>query len=149
MRRSRAAEGFTLIEVLIVIVVIAVLASIVVPRLLGAARSAREARLKATLQQMREAIRLFEGEFGGHPCRLWHLMANQPPNHCHADGDGHRIDIDQSSVTWNGPYFTTPDGQLPVDPITGEANWSYSWRTGKLHSSATGTAIDGTPYSDF
>lgn len=149
MRSNRGEKGFTLIEVLIVIVVIAILAAIVVPRLMGAARRARETALRGQLVNMRKAIRFFEGEFAGHPCQLTHLMSDTPPNHCHADGTGARIDIDQGAVTWNGPYLTTPDGQLPVDPMTGLANWSYSWRTGKVHSRATGTALDGTAYSNF
>ena len=52
-------SGFTLIEVLIVIVVIAILAAIVVPRLLGAGREAREASLRAHLQEIRNALGLF------------------------------------------------------------------------------------------
>lgn len=146
--RHQARKGFTLIEVLIVIVVVAVLAAIVVPRLLGAGREAKEAALRAQLQHLRKAIGLFESHYGGQPHALSDLMADKVPGHCHAASDGSKIDID-SDTEWLGPYLTTPDGQLPVDPITGQADWTYSKNTGEVRSRASGTALDGTPYSEF
>lgn len=148
MHCHRDTRGFTLIEILIVTVVIAIMAAIVLPRFMGSSRQAREAALRSNLQEMRLAIRLFEGTYGGHPCRLNHLMADHAPGHCHADGDGHRIEI-LPSTPWEGPYLTTPDGRLPKDPITGKADWTYSKTTGEVRSSASGTALDGTAYSDF
>ena len=47
MRKNR--RGFTLIEVLIVIIVVAVLAAIIVPRFLQAERGAKESSLRAHL----------------------------------------------------------------------------------------------------
>ncbi len=140
----------TLIEVLIVVVVVAILALIVIPRLMAAGRRAREAALRATLQELRYAIRMFEAEYGGHPCRLKHLMGDKTPGHCHADSDGHRVEI-PPNTPWNGPYLTTSDGKLPVDPITGRSDWKYDSHKPKGHvsSNAAGTGLDGTPYSSW
>jgi general secretion pathway protein G len=123
-----------LIEVLIVIVVIAILAAIVIPRLLGAGRSAREASLLAHLQEMRNAIALFQAQCGMYPAALSDLMATTAPSYVHAPD-------------YQGPYLTTPDGNLPNDPLTGAADWNYSSSSGAIHSSATGNNLAGTAYT--
>ncbi len=72
---NRKHEGFTLIEVLIVIIVIAILALIVIPRLLGAGRRAKEAALRGDLNELRNAIQQFESDLGDVPVGLDQLMA--------------------------------------------------------------------------
>jgi prepilin-type N-terminal cleavage/methylation domain-containing protein len=76
MRRmmDRRSKGFTLIEMLIVIVVIAILALIVIPRLLGAGRKAKEATLRGDLHQVRNAIQQFEADCGDYPSAISTLM---------------------------------------------------------------------------
>ncbi len=148
MPRKQAVGGFTLIEVLIVVMVIAIITAIAVPRMMGAVLEARGATMRADLQKMRCAIRLFEATHGGHPCRLEHLMSYTAPGHCHADGTGDKIDL-LPDTPWDGPYLTTGDGGLPVDPITLQAFWGYRKSTGRVRSNASGTALDGTAYSDF
>ena len=72
---ARTRKGFTLIEMLIVIVVIAILALIVIPRLLGAGRRAKESALRGDLQQLRNAIQQFEADCGDFPLTLDQLVA--------------------------------------------------------------------------
>ena len=138
-------SGFTLIEVLIVIVVIAILAAIVVPRLLGAGREAREASLRAHLQEVRNALGLFQAQMGDYPAALADIMATTAP----ATG-GNSISFNASD--FRGPYLTTPDGNLPDNPISGGnvvgTDWTYTATTGALKAK-TGTAVDGTDYSSW
>ena len=138
----RSSKGFTLIEMLIVIVVIAILALIVIPRLLGAGRKAKEASLKGDLHQLRNAIQQFEADCGDYPGTDLQPLMTKP-----ADGDtgGQGMDLDPAG--WQGPYLRTPDGGLPVDPFTGAADWTYVGSTGEVHSAATLMALDGTAYS--
>ena len=138
-------SGFTLIEVLIVIVVIAILAAIVVPRLLGAGREAREASLRAHLQEVRNAIGLFQAQCGDYPAALTDIMATTAP----ATG-GNGITI--NAADFRGPYLTTADGELPNNPISGDnvvgTDWTYTATTGAVAAKA-GTAVDGTNYSNW
>jgi general secretion pathway protein G len=145
MSKLRRRTGFTLIEVLIVIVVIAILAAIVVPRLLGAGREAREASLRAHLQEMRNAIGLFQAQCGDYPNALADIMATAAPA---SGGNGVVI----NTADWHGPYLTTADGNLPKNPISGAnaegTDWLYTKTTGALKAKA-GTAVDTTNYSTW
>ncbi len=144
---SRKSKGFTLIEMLIVIVVIAILALIVIPRLLGAGRKAKEASLKGDLHQLRNAIQQFEADCGDYPLALDDLIT--APGAGTQGGQG--IDID--ATAWQGPYLRTPDGGLPKDPFQDQtlaADWDYSTpASGDVHSKSTLTAINGENYSDW
>lgn len=143
-------KGFTLIEVLIVIVVIAVLASIVIPRLLGAGRQAKEAALRGTLQELRNSIGLFQSHTGTYPAALSDIMnaATNPPA-SGLDVTGAAVGINPSD--YKGPYLTTPNMALPVNPITNAVDWVYGTtapNVGEVHASA-GQALDGTDYSTW
>ena len=140
---SRKSKGFTLIEMLIVIVVIAILALIVIPRLLGAGRKAKEAALKGDLHQLRNAIQQFEADCGDYPVDLDPLMTAP------ADGDTGGNGIDLDAAAWQGPYLRTPDGAMLVDPFTTLADWTYDGPTGEVHSSSGLTAVNGDNYSDW
>ncbi len=140
---NRKSKGFTLIEMLIVIVVIAILALIVIPRLLGAGRKAKEATLKGDLHQLRNAIQQFEADCGDYPASLDDLQT--APAAGSQGGSGIDLDVDG----WQGPYLRTPDGGLPKDPFTGAADWDYTASSGDVHSSSTLTAINGENYSDW
>lgn len=143
--RPPRRSGLTLIEVLIVIVVVAILAMIVVPAAMGAGREARETALRADLHKLRSAIEVFRADMGGHPGKLDHLVRVKAVDECRLPPDGREVECPESS--YRGPYLTTPDGLLPIDPLTGARDWQYDKRTGKVRSNAPGTAADGTLYS--
>ena len=140
---NRRHKGFTLIEMLIVIVVIAILALIVIPRLLGAGRKAKEATLRGDLHQLRNAVQQFEADCGDYPSALAQLMTQPAAGN---GGTGIALDV----AGWQGPYLRTPDDNLPEDPFTtSSTTWSYTASTGHLQSGSTLTAINGEAYSTW
>jgi general secretion pathway protein G len=138
--------GFTLIEILIVISVIAILALAAIPRAAAARRNAKEAQLRGNLKQLRDAIERFEATIAAWPPALADVMAASGDD-ISADLDGSGGWVDRNS--YDGPYLVTGDGQLPKDPFTSAADWNYNNATGELHSSSDLSARDGTPYSSW
>jgi len=138
-------DGFTLIEMLIVILIIALLAVIVIPRLLSATRKGKESALRADLQELRNALQKFDSDMGDWPANLNQLMAprNDPPT---GDG-GSGIALDSRS--YQGPYLRNPDQGLLTDPFTRDTDWNYNPATGEVHSSSTNSALDGSAYSTW
>jgi general secretion pathway protein G len=143
-RIRRTRTGFTLIEMLIVIVVIAILALIVIPRLMGAGRKAKEAALRGDLHQLRNAIQQFEADCGDYPAAASQLMTQ--PSAGSNGGQGIALDV----TAWQGPYLRTPDDDLPKDPFTDSStSWSYTASTGHVASGSTLTSISGEAYSSW
>ena len=71
---SRSEGGFTLIELIIVMTIIAILASIAIPSYMGAIKSAKEAVLKEDLHVMRNAIDSYTMDKGKAPQSLDDLV---------------------------------------------------------------------------
>lgn len=138
-------KGFTLIEVLIVIVVIAILAAIIVPRVWINKRAKSEATLRVCLQEMRNAIGLFYAQCGDYPSQLYDLVADTPPM---IGGNGKQINHDD----FRGPYMGTEYPWLPINPITGGnvegVDWIYNPKTGEVRAKS-GTALDGSDYDEW
>ena len=56
LARPRHAAGFTLVELMVVMLIIAILAAIAIPAYIASIRAAREAVLREDLHVMRDAI---------------------------------------------------------------------------------------------
>ena len=70
MKRSKSVRrqsGFTLVELLIVAILLAILAAIVVPQFASTTTEAEESALRANLAAMRSAIDLYRQQHGEYP----------------------------------------------------------------------------------
>jgi general secretion pathway protein G len=61
----RVAKGFTLVEILIVVVILGILAAIVIPQFTEASGEAKESRLMQDLQSVRAQIELYKLNHNG------------------------------------------------------------------------------------
>ncbi|MHB9134566.1 MAG: type II secretion system protein [Armatimonadota bacterium] len=141
----RILSGFTLIEMLIVITVIALLALIVIPNLQGAIRRSRETGLRANLRQLRLAVAGFKEDTGGYPTDLNQLLwqKDQAPSLPDQDGAGNTIDKN----AFRGTYLLA--NSLPPESFATDQQWGYDPATGEVHSTSTLIALDGTVYNTW
>ena len=99
MIRRHTRRAFTLIELLLVLVILAVLAAVVVPRLTGRVEGAKRSGTIADISNIKTALGIFETDNGRFPTTEEGLEALMScPN---ADLQG----------TWRGPYLE----KLPLD----------------------------------
>ena len=73
-RSRRARRGFTLLELIIVVAIIGILASIAMPALKDMPRRASESVLKTNLRTLREVIDQYYGDKGHYPETLEALV---------------------------------------------------------------------------
>ena len=144
-------HGFTLIELLIVISVIAILATIVIPRLMSAGRKAREATLRANTRILRTAVEQFQSDCGMYPADLNQLVADVGATPSMAGGGTAPAGL------YQGPYFPKRGGigniGIPTNPFVPQSDstigshWDYNATTGNVASHVTGTTLDGVAYT--
>ena len=68
--RDRSEAGFTLIELIVVMAIVALLLTLAAPRYFHSVERSKEAVLKANLATTRDAIDKFRGDTGKYPDRL-------------------------------------------------------------------------------
>jgi general secretion pathway protein G len=65
--RLRCRAGFTLIEIMVVIVILGLLAAIVVPKLIGRTKEAKRTQTKVQIKSIQQALELFKLDNGFYP----------------------------------------------------------------------------------
>jgi general secretion pathway protein G len=132
-RRRRAADsGYTLIELLIVLSLIMIIASVALAQYRNSVILAREAVLKADLHQMREAIDQYYADKGKYPDTLEALVSERYLRSIPVDP------FTNSNSSWQ---------TVPADPQPGAVTASLGIYD--IKSTADGTALDGSRYSDW
>jgi general secretion pathway protein G len=120
-------RGFTLIELMIVLAIVATLLSIAVPRYYSSIDRSKEAVLKENLYQMRDAIGKYYADKGKYPESLAALATDKYLRKLPLDP------VTDSDTTW----IVVP----PEDPQKGGV---FDVRSG-----AQGKALDGTEFSSW
>jgi general secretion pathway protein G len=131
--KSMKQKGYTLIELLIVLMIIGLLVSVALPRFRQAQERAREAVLRENLFLLRQTIDHYKYDKGKYPSTLQTLVQEGYLREMPLDP------ITKSSGTW----IEVPEdmGDNP-DPTVQPGIWD-------VQSGAEGTTIDGEPYSEL
>jgi general secretion pathway protein G len=139
-RRNRAQTGFTLLELIIVISVIGILATIALPALKNVPRRAAEAVLKSNLRTFRDLIDQYHGDKGHYPPSLQVLV-----------DEGYlrmmpRDPMTKSNETWQVVYEEIDPEEIPA-----ETDLPEDAQPGVIdvHSGSEDPSLDGTPYSEW
>jgi general secretion pathway protein G len=130
--RSRSESGFTLLELMIVMVVIGLLAAIAIPAYTTNIKHAREAVLKEDLHIMRQAIDSYTVDKQKAPQSLDDLIQSGYLKVMPIDPFTHRSD------TW-----------MPVQSDTLSTLDQTDSGIDDVHSGSQETAIDGTAYNTW
>jgi general secretion pathway protein G len=146
IRSARSRKGFTLVEILIVVIILGILAAIVIPQFTNASTDARQSNMASQDQTIKSQISLYSLQHNDtYPtlANLWtdltsisDVNGNIPP---------------ATGATPLGPYLQS----TPVNPLTntsavadlGSAStsvgWVYNAATGEFHGvNATGVQSD-------
>lgn len=100
-RRSYSGEaGFTLVELLVVLVILVLLASIIGPRVIGYLGSSRAKTAQVQMESLVTSLELFHIDVGRYPST--------------AEGLNALVQQAGKSPGWNGPYLSK--GSVPLDP---------------------------------
>lgn len=67
IRRSRSQQGFSLIELIIVVAVIAILAAIMIPNFLGQRQRAADSRALDAVANIRKGLAMYAADNGSYP----------------------------------------------------------------------------------
>ena len=125
--RAREARGFTLVELMVVLAIIALLVSIVAPHYVGRVSKAEETVLRQDLVLMRDALDRHYADAGRYPNSLDELVKKRYLRAIPSDP------LTGSASTW----VVVP----PADPEKGAV---YDVRSG-----ARGNGANGTPYAQW
>jgi len=149
----RNQSGFTLVELLIVVIILGILAAVVIPQFNTAAAESKEAALASNLATIRQAIELYKVQhndaFPGA------TIVTQLTTQTDATG---------AAGTKYGPYIRNA---FPANPISGSnavvtgatmpadasggatGGWIYSTGNGEFRANVTGAGPSGTDYFDL
>ncbi len=110
--------GFTLVELMLVVIIIGILVAMVVPRLAGRSEQAKQAAAKADLEaNIGSALDLYDVDNGTYPESLEELLRNT-----------------RNLSTWKGPYLK----KSPLDPWGTAYNYKYSVANNSYNLSSFG-----------
>ena len=123
----KRSSGFTLIELIIVMAIIATLLTIAVPRYYASLDRSKEAVLKENLYQMRDSIGKYYADKGKYPATLDALASDKYLRKVPVDP------ITESAESW-----------VVVPPQDPEKGGVYDVKSG-----AEGKALDGTEFSTW
>lgn len=136
IRRSRfpvpgASRGFTLIEILVVVVILGILAAIVVPRVMERPGEARIVRVKQDLQGVATALSMYKLDNHRYPSSEQGLQAlvTKPSG-------------TPEAPNWKGPYLD----RLPKDPWDHPYQYQQPGQHGDMDIYSYGA--DGRPGGD-
>ncbi len=136
---SRLQRGFTLIEVMVVVVILAILAAVVVPRIMSRPEQARKVKARTDVMALDNALEMYKLDNGFYPSNEQGLNAlvkrpsGEPQPTAWQDG-GYLKSLPRDP--WGQPYHYTSPGQHgevdvwthspsdPADVLIG--NWSLN-----------------------
>ena len=172
LKHRSLPRGFTLIEILIVVVILGILSSIVIPQFTSASQEARASTLKETLQYLRTQITVYKAQHRDVPPGYPNGNMSQTPDGATFWSQLTQYSNDQSALSATpGPAF--PFGKylstVPANAFTSQSavlvvtsgtttpapdqtqpfGWIYNPQTLDIIPNVEGVDSQGIPYSNY
>jgi general secretion pathway protein G len=131
----KARKGFTLVEILIVVVILGILAAIVIPQFTDASTQSKLSSCRTTLQSMRSQIELYKIQHNDTPPALATFDAQMTT---YSDANGNTAAA-KGGLFIYGPYMqrvpTNPwnDSQTLAAADAAGVGWVYDEATGDIY----------------
>lgn len=158
---KRSSRGFTLVEILIVVIILGILAAIVIPQFTQASTEARISNLKTNLQTVRSQLLLYKTQhLESYPGATF---ATQMTQYTDISGD---VATSPDATHTFGPYLQS----IPINPIsnlntlrivtgattvfaapTTDGGWWFNSTTGEFRADLMDSwvAADSSKYNTF
>ena len=152
LKRNSNKAGFTLIEILIVVIILGILAGIVIPQFSNATTSSKTGSVQTTAQTLRGAVQLYYYQHNDTlppAATFWTAMMSQ------TDANGAAYNAGTSTTGPFGPYVQSiPSNALNSSSVVIDGNtapgaqtssncaWVYDYNSGVGNGIVRGTAAD-------
>jgi len=147
VQRVRQARAFTLVEILIVVIILGILATIIIGLFSNGTKDASAASLKDNLRSMRSQLQLYVAQHGSYPALA--TFEQQMTQYTDASG---AVSATRTGTHIYGPYIIT----MPVLPVgvnkgksgvtsltyTAGFGWGYEPTSGIIKANTTNTEVD-------
>jgi len=113
--RKNYKKAFSIVELMVVVIILGLLASIVVPNLIGKSDDAKKQLVVVQIKQLEEALKLFRLDIGKYPTTEESLKAliSKPEGDGNYENYGSGGYLGSSSIPrdpWNNPYIYISNG---------------------------------------
>ncbi|MEY4686393.1 MAG: PilD-dependent protein PddA [Verrucomicrobiota bacterium] len=129
-RHRRSRRGFTLVELLLVLVILGILASLVLPKFTGRTEQARITAAQTQISTFGTALDAFEVDTGSYPRGQ--------------DGLNQLVAAPADVPNWRGPYLKS---EIPLDPWGRAYIYEFPGRINPAGYDLRSTGPDGQPNS--